>query len=434
MESSKYARSAAMLTRAKEALAGGVSSEFRKYNHPHALFYSHAKGSRIYDIDGNEYVDFTLSQGPLILGHSHEKVLRAVNEYSSLGQMFAGQHVKELELAEKLNRLIPSSELVRFCLDGTEAIQTALRIARAKTGRQKFLRFEGHYHGWLDNVAFGISAPNIEALGSPESPNVFPWSAGISEIARNEFIIIPWNDGELLEKVLAEKHAGIAAVITEPIMCNNGCILPENGYLSLMRKLCDKYGITLIFDEVITGFRIDLGGAQTYFGVTPDLSVFAKAMGSGYPVSAIVGKKEWMNLVASGKVIHAGTMNSSNPTIAASLATIEVLEEELPYQRFFELGRKLMDGLSQAARRHNHAMLIQGPGPMFTTSFTTLRYFKNYRDTLLADKGKLNEFIAGMHDSGVRIIGRGLWYISAAHTHDDIDFAIDKAHEVLAGM
>src|SRR5690606_21616521 len=160
---------------------GGVSSEFRKYNHPHAIFYTHGKGSRIVDVDGNEYIDFTLSQGPLILGHSHPHVLKSVSDYSRDGQLFAGQHLREIELAEKLQQLIPSAERLRFCLDGSEAVQTAFRVARAKTGRSKFLRFEGHYHGWLDNVSWGISTPSVDALGSRVHPNVFPWSEGLPD-------------------------------------------------------------------------------------------------------------------------------------------------------------------------------------------------------------------------------------------------------------
>lgn len=430
MEKISYSQSSQLLERARKVLAGGVSSEFRKYNHPHALFYTHGKGSRIYDADGNEYLDFTLSQGPLILGHSHPDVLRSVNEYSEQGQLFAGQHIREIELAEKLNRLIPSAELMRFCLDGSEAVQTAFRVARAKTGRKKFLRFEGHYHGWLDNVAWGISTPSAEALGSRDHPNVFPWTQGLPEHSKDEFIILPWNDTALVKKTIAERHDEIAGVITEPIMCNNGCILPVKGFLEELRISCDQYGIALIFDEVITGFRIAIGGAQQYFGITPDLSIFAKAMGSGYPVSAIVGKKSWMHLIEEGKVIHAGTMNSGNGTIAAALTTVEVLEREDPYERMFSLGRQLMKGLKAAATDSKQNLLVQGPGPMFNIAFTHLQEAKDYRDTLTFDKVKLGKFISAMHDSKVRIIGRGLWYISAAHTKQDIEDAITIASDV----
>ena len=434
MKSLVYSKSAELLERSKKVLAGGVSSEFRKYNHPHAIFYTHGKGSHLFDVDGNDYLDFTLSQGPLILGHSHPHVLKSVADYSEEGQLFAGQHIKEIELAETLNRIIPSAELMRFCLDGSEAVQTALRVARAKTGKQKFLRFEGHYHGWLDNVAWGITTPSVDALGSRENPNVFPWSAGLPEHAKDEFIILPWNDLDLVKKTLADHHHEIAAIITEPIMCNNGCIVPKEGFLQGLRDLCDQYGIALIFDEVITGFRMSIGGSQRYFGITPDMSIFAKAMGSGYPISAIVGKREWMSLIEDAKVIHAGTMNSSNPTIAAALATIEVLEKENPYERMFRLGNKLMDGLRKAAAANNHNLLVQGPGPMFNIGFTDLKSVNDYRDTLSYDRAKLGKFISAMHDERVRIIGRGLWYISAAHTEEDIDHAIEVSARVMGSI
>ncbi|MEY3283857.1 MAG: aspartate aminotransferase family protein [Acidobacteriota bacterium] len=434
MKKTDYSRSAALLERSRKVLAGGVSSEFRKYNHPHAIFYTHGEGSHIYDVDGNDYLDFTLSQGPLILGHSHPHVLKRVNDYSAPGQLYAGQHIGEIELAEKLNRLIPSAELMRFCLDGSEAVQTALRVARARTGRPKFLRFEGHYHGWLDNVAWGLSTPGVEALGSRENPEVYPWSAGLAAHARDEFIIRPWNDLDLVRQTLAEHHQEVAAIITEPVMCNNGCIMPAEGYLNGLRELCDRYGIALIFDEVITGFRMGLGGAQQYFGVTPDMSVFAKAIGSGYPISVIAGKREWMGLIEEAKVIHAGTMNSSNATIAAALATIEVLEQENPYQRIFRLGARLMEGLREAAAGQHDDLLIQGPGPMFHLGFTDLATVSDYRQTLRYDKAKLGRFIAAMHDERIRIIGRGLWYISAAHTEADIDHALAVSRRVLKDL
>ena len=435
MEPNHYAQSAALLERAKKVLAGGVSSEFRKYNHPHAIFYTHGQGSRIYDVDGNEYLDFTLSQGPLILGHSHPHVLQSINEYSAQGQLFAGQHLKEIELAEKMNALIPSAELMRFCLDGSEAVQTALRVARAKTGRQKFLRFEGHYHGWLDNVCWGISTPSADALGSREQPQVYPWTQGLPERVTEEFMILPWNDLALVRKTVAEHHQELAAIITEPIMCNNGCVLPREGFLQGLRDICDEYGIALIFDEVITGFRVSLGGAQGYFGITPDLSIFAKAFASGYPISAIVGKREWMQLIEEAKVIHAGTMNSGNATVAAALATIEVLEQEQPYERLFRYGQKLMEGLRQAAAETGQNLRVEGLGPMFNTAFAdTAATTYEYRDTLSFDKAKLGRFVAGMHDEGVRVIGRGLWYISAAHTEADIERAISTARKVLEKM
>lgn len=430
-----YKESSILLERAKQSLAGGVSSEFRKYNHPHALFYTHGNGSKIYDADGNEYLDFTLSQGPLIVGHSHPHVLKSVTDYSEKGQLFAGQHLLEIELAEKLQKHIPSAELMRFCLDGSEAVQTAFRLARAKTGRKKFLRFEGHYHGWLDNVAWANSAPSLDVVGSYEEPIVYPWSGGLPETAREEFITLPWNNLALVEKIVAERFEELAAIITEPIMCNSGCIQPEPGFLQGLRDICDKYNITLIFDEVITGFRTSLGGAQKMYGITPDLSIFAKAMASGYPISAIVGKKDWMNLLVDGKVIHAGTMNSGNPSVAAAIATIEILEQDSnTHERIFSLGKKLIKGLQELNKKHHQNMLVQGLGPMLHTGFTDLEKVKDFRDVFSYDKAKLGKFIAAMHDEGIRIIGRGLWYISAIHTEAEIDKALEVADKVFSKL
>lgn len=434
MKNITHDKSAALLERAKKVLAGGVSSEFRKYNYPHAMFYTHGKGSRIYDVDGNEYLDFTLSQGPLILGHSHPELLDAIEEYSREGQLFAGQHIREIELAEKISNLVPSAELMRFSLSGSEAVQTAFRIARTKTGKNKFLRFEGHYHGWLDNVAWGLSIPEGEDLGPREHPNVFPWTEGLPEQTRDEFEILPWNDLELVEKLLEEKHSEIAAIITEPIMCNKGCILPQEGFLEGLRELCTRYKIALIFDEVITGFRINLGGAQTYFNVMPDISIFAKAMASGYPLSVVAGTREWMDVVVEGRALHAGTMNSGNAPVAAALATLTILEREQPHKRMFAYGQKLKAGIQAAAEKYGHNLLVTGPGPMLCMGFTDRSTVHDFRDTLSFDTPKLKKLIAALHREGVRVIGRGLWYISTAHTEEDINQAIRTVDKVLSNF
>jgi glutamate-1-semialdehyde 2,1-aminomutase len=426
-----YARSKELYGRAQRVLAGGVSSEFRKFNQPHPLFYVSAQGSRIVDADENEYLDFTLSQGPLILGHSHPHVLESVARASQEGQLFAGQHLMELELAEKLQQLIPCAQLVRFSLSGSEADHAALRVARAVTGRAKFIRFEGHYHGWFDNVAFGINGAPLEALGEREAPVPAPWTQGLPPGAVNESILLPWNDLALVERTLAQRHDEVAAIITEPVMCNSGCIPPKPGFLAGLRELCDHYEIALIFDEVITGFRLGMGGAQGYFGITPDLAVFAKAMANGYPISALVGKGRWMQPIAEGKVIHAGTMNASNPTIAAALATIQVLEKERVHNKLFTLGQRLMAGLRAAAQESGQPLLVQGLGPMLHSGFTSLSTVGDYRDTLSYDRAKLGRFVYAMQERGIRLIGRGLWYLSAAHSEADIDQAVATAREVL---
>ncbi|MBX7214089.1 MAG: aspartate aminotransferase family protein [Thermoflexales bacterium] len=425
-----YERSRALFERARKSLAGGVSSEFRKFNSPHPFVYARGEGSHVVDVDENDYLDFTLSQGPLILGHSHPEVLARVERASRDGQLYAALHLGEIELAETLQRLIPGAELIRFNLSGSEADHAALRVARAVTGRPKFLRFEGHYHGWFDNVAFAIGAPNLDAMGPREAPTAVAWSQGLPDAARGEFITCPWNDLALVERVMAAHGHEIAAIITEPVMCNAGCIEPRPGYLQGLRALADRYGCALIFDEVITGFRIALGGAQSYYGVTPDLSVFAKAMANGYPISAIVGRQRWMQPIAEGKVVHAGTMNAGNATVAAAQATIDILERDNVNARLHRLGRRLIDGLREAARATGQNAVVLGPGPMAHLGFADTDQIFDFRDTLRYDKAKGARFINAMQEHGVRVIGRGLWYISGAHTEGEIDHAIATARAV----
>jgi len=214
-------------------------------------------------------------------------------------------------------------------------------------------------------------------------------------------------------------------------MCNSGCIEPAPGFLAGLRKLCDEHGVVLIFDEVITGFRLGLGGAQTHYGVTPDLAIFGKAMASGYPISVLAGKRRFMEKIADGTVIHAGTMNSGQPSIAAAQATLDVLEGENVHPRLFELGRRLMDGLRDASQRAGQPLLVQGPGPMFHAGFTPRTEVRDFRETLTYDKPRYAAFVAAIQERGIRLIGRGLWYISAAHTRDEIDRCIATAYEVL---
>ncbi|MBA3686650.1 MAG: aspartate aminotransferase family protein [Planctomycetes bacterium] len=429
-----HAKSAELFARAQKVLAGGVSSEFRKASVPHPLFYEHGQGARITDVDGNEYLDFTLSQGPLILGHSHPEVLATVAEHSARGQLFAGQHLAELELAETLQRLIPCAELMRFSLSGSESDHCAWRLARAITGRPRILRFEGHYHGWFDPVAQAISGSDEAALGPRAAPTPVPWTKGLPPRIQDEIVTLPWNDLALVEQTLAARGSEIAAITTEPVMCNNGCIEPAPGYLAGLRALCDRYGCLLIFDEVITGFRMGLGGAQKRYGVTPDLAIFGKAMASGYPISVLCGTRTAMDLITRGEVIHAGTMNSGNPSVAAAIATIAVLERERVPERLERLGQRLAAGLRAAATETGKPLLVQGPGAMLHCGFTALSAVRDLRGCISYDKGRYAAFLRGMHERGIRLIGRGLWYISNAHSEADIDRAIATAREVLRGV
>jgi glutamate-1-semialdehyde 2,1-aminomutase len=427
-----YEKSRQLYERARHSMAGGVSSHFRSLGYPHPLFFKRGAGARVYDVDDNEYLDFTLSQGPLILGHSNPVVLRKVNEEMGLGQLYAGQHELELQLAEQLTRLVPCAELIRFCNSGSEAVQATLRLARAFTGRRKYIKFEGQYHGWFDNVLIS-QHPNGN---NSDAPQTVLETKGQAAGVLDEIVVLHWNNLAAVEETFEQIGHDVAAVISEPIMCNNGCIEPLPGYLEGLRRLCDKYGAVLIFDEIITGFRLGLGGAQDFYSVTPDLATFGKAMASGFPISFFGGKRELMELVANGAVLHAGTYNSNNPSIAAAVATLTVLEAggAQLYERLRGLGLRLKRGLEEAARLSGYQVLVTGPGQVIHMSFTDRRSTVNFRDTLECDSKQYGEFVKRMLDRGIRLIGRGIWYLSVAHTEQDIEHAISVASEVLVEM
>lgn len=437
MESSSsktYPQSAAWYERAKKSLAGGVSSQFRMFGGAHPMFYQKAAGAHIWDMDGNRLLDFTLSQGPMIVGHSHPEVLEAVQQALALGQLYAGQHEQEVLLAEKMQQLIPSAHLVRFGSSGSEADQSVLRLARFVTQKPKVIKFEGHYHGWFDNVSFSIS-PSAQTMGPRDHPALVPWGGGIPLEAGDHLIILPWNDPDLLRQVVSERAHEIGAIITEPVMCNQGCIEPQPGFLQLMRELCDQHNITLIFDEIITGFRLDLGGAQRHYGVTPDLSYFGKAMGSGFPISAIVGQHRFMQPLETSQVYHAGTLNGNNASVAAALKTIEILERDggQAFAHMVRLATQLRDGLAELTQ--GTPWRVQGPGPMFHLGYRTdPQPVSEYRHTLAFDTARYARFCEKMLARGIRLIGRGLWYVSTAHTAHDIDQGLATAQQVLAEL
>jgi glutamate-1-semialdehyde 2,1-aminomutase len=389
----------------------------------------------MWDVDGNESLDFTLSQGPMILGHSNADVLKSAQSATSCGQLYAAQHIAEVELSEAIQRIIPSAELVRFCVTGSEAAQAALRLARVYTGKSKFIKFEGHYHGWLDSVAFSVSPPSNSSVTEPTlTPQ--PWTSGISPGLEDEVIVLPWNDLERVQQTLKQRGSEIAAIITEPIMCNSGCIMPEPGFLEGLREACDHHGVVLIFDEIITGFRVAVGGAQAYFKVTPDLAIFGKAMGNGFPISALVGLRKIMELLTTGKALQAGTMNAQNTSVAAALATVLELERSSLqiYGQFYRLSKLLRASLEEAARGQGYEVLTQGLGPVFHLGFTSLSKVRNYQDTLSYDKDKYSAFCLGMRERGVRLMSRGIWYLSASHTQADIDECVSAARATFAEM
>jgi glutamate-1-semialdehyde 2,1-aminomutase len=289
------------------------------------------------------------------------------------------------------------------------------------TGRTKILRFEGHYHGWFDNVLISV-APLVDLAGPRERPRPVTGTVGQVESVLDDVVVLPWNDLPLVKALFAEMGQNIAAIITEPMMCNTGAIPPEPGYLNGLRHLCDEYDALLIIDEVITGFRLGLQGAQGRFGVTPDLAIFAKAMAAGFANSALVGKRECMERFA-GDVNHSGTFNSNVISMAASAAALAELErdEGAVYRHMEQIGQSLMEGIQEIAGRHGVPLLVQGLPTAFHLSFTELPAIKDYRDYALhCDKERYNRLVLAMLKRGVRLVGRGIWYISAAHTQDHV--------------
>ena len=430
---SKWQRSYELYKVAEETLAGGVSSNVRLLGKPHPLFFDRAEGAMIYDVDGNAYIDYVLAQGPMILGHSHPAVLDAVNEAMRKGQLFAGQHQLEIDLSQKMVEIVPSAELCRFGLSGSEMVQAAMRLARAATGRNLILRFEGHYHGWFDNVLISV-APPLDKAGPREHPNVVPGTPGQTASSLEDFVVLPFNDLALVEELFARQGDEIACIMLEPMMCNTGAIPPEPGFLQGLRRLCDQYGSILYFDETITGFRLSLGGAQGYFGVTPDLSSFAKAMAGGFANAALVGKRDLMIRFAHG-VNHSGTFNSNNIAMAASVAAIAELERDngAVYRTINTLGTQLMSGLKELGRRLEIPLHVQGLPCAFHVSFTEQPPLRDYRDWVTkADKVRYDEFTLAMLTNGIRLIGRGIWYVSAAHTEDHIAQTLEAAEKSLA--
>lgn len=429
--------SARLSERARKSLAGGVSSNVRMG--PELLpplYFERGEGSRLVDVDGNSYVDYTIGQGPDILGHAPEVLIEALVDTTRKGLLYAGQHELEIELSEKLQELIPCAEMVRYSNSGSEIVQAAFRVARAYTGRERIVKFEGHYHGWFDNVLVSVHPP-LNQVGPAERPYTVPASAGQAGSAVGEMIVLPWNDLEVLSDVLAWQGDEIAAVIMEPIMCNTGCILPREGYLEGVRELCSEHGVVFILDEIITGFRVGLGGAQAYLGVTPDLATFGKAMAGGFPVSCMAGKRELMELIASGEVTHSGTFNSNVPAMAAALATIGELEKEQGqvYQRLHQLGNRLSAGLKELADQQGIPAQVQGPGPMFHLAFAEGPLVTDYRSfARQSDTALYHRFARLMLEEGVRVIPRGLWYVSAAHTADDVDFTLQAAESALTKL
>ncbi|HEU5299311.1 MAG TPA: aminotransferase class III-fold pyridoxal phosphate-dependent enzyme, partial [bacterium] len=322
--------------------------------------------------------------------------------------------------------LIPCVEMVRYSSTGSEAVAAALRLARAFTGRTTVVRFAGHYHGWFDELLLATH-PVGEGTGRPGLE-----SAGQSPSSAQHVLVAPWNDLAALEGMLRQHD--VAVVLMEPIMCNTGVIMPARGYLEGVRTLCARAGTLLIFDEVITGFRVHLGGAQGLLGVTPDLAVFGKALANGYPISVLGGRREIMALIASGAVVHSGTFNGNPLGTAAALATLDVLGRDsgAAFRRLTQLGQLLMQGIRRVAASHEVSVLLQGPGPVFYLWFTDAPAITSYTDSARVSREPYARFAEAMLREGVRVIPGGRWYVSLAHTEEDIERTCEAVDRALA--
>lgn len=395
---------------------------------PVPLFFRSAVGAILTDFDGQRYLDYALGWGPLLLGHSHPDVIKAVQCQLQKFQLLGAQHELEIEVARKIGSLVPSAELAAFSNTGTEAVQLALRLARAFTGRRKFIKFEGHYHGWMDSVLLGYHPTNHQS----RRDRVVPASEGQSRSLFRDVYVLPWNDPDSLESTLSRHGHEIAAIITEPILCNSCCLLPIPGYIEKMQHLAKRHKIILIFDEVITGFRAALGGAQSLFGVTPDLTILGKALGAGFPISAVVGSKRIMNLIPQKRVIHAGTFNGHPISLAAADAGLRVLSAHggRALKKLNQHGERLKTGIARLAAEKEIPCLINGIGSAFQISFTRRQNMQNYRDTLDCDLKVRDHFIEAMLERGIYLLPDCRWYLSTAHTQEHIDTtlqAVEKA-------
>jgi glutamate-1-semialdehyde 2,1-aminomutase len=434
-------RSKEWFERAQQSLVEGVNSPSRgaAVYSPGPIMLERGQGSHVWDIDGNEYIDFMMSFGALIHGHAHPTLVKTVSEAMAEGSHFAAVTSAETEAAEQFRRMVPSAEVVRFTNTGSEATMLALRLARAHTGRRRFLKFEGHYHGWYDPFLLNAHSHPPEQLGPAENPARIPDSEGIPSSTFDDVILAPWNDVAALERVMKMHGPELAAVITEPIMANMGCILPRDGYLQRLRELTRDCGTMLILDEVVTGFRYAPGGCQEYYGVAPDISTFGKALGAGFPVGAVTGPRAILERMrwSDHMVLHYGTFNGHRLTMKVVAANLDMLAPEGTYPRLHEIGNAAIAGLRKVFERNHVKAIVQGFGPMFQIYFTEREAIRDYRDYCrYVDVRRYSQFVHRLLDRGIYMTpSNGLhWIISTAHTEADIAVLLESADQACAGL
>ena len=428
-----FARSEALFRRAQGSIASGVNSGIRKMEAPVPLYFTHGRGPNLWDVDGNHYLDFQLGQGALLYGHAPAGLAEALAAQAKLGTHWAAQCELELEVAERLQKMIPSAELVRFNNSATEVVTAAFRVARAHTSRKLILRFEGHYHGWADEGLVGFANPPA-AWGDDENPARMHPSQGVIPEVLEQFVVARWNDLAHLRRRVDQFRGQIAAIVCEPVLCNTGCIEPVPGLLAAIRELCDRDGMLMIADETITGFRFGAAGAQGYHGFRADQTVLGKAIGGGTPFAALAGTRKAMAKILSGEVVHAGTMNANPLCLAASRWCLDEVRAQGPDFPAAPqaLGRRLMAGLWELARTHGIPLRPQGPGLIFHAVMLKPGAGEgpvmDYRDYIRRhDPPRWAHLRRCLLEEGVRAIERGIWSISTTHTAAEIDEALVRA-------
>ncbi len=423
-----YQNSIKEFQRSKEIIPGGVNSPVRAFKSVGAdpVFIKKAKGSKIYDIDGNEYIDYVGSWGPMILGHAYEPIVEAVQKMAVDGTSFGAPTMIESEVAELVISMVPSVEMVRMVNSGTEATMSAIRLARGYTGRRGIIKFAGNYHGHGDSFLIKAGSGAV-TLGLPDSPGVTPGNA-------QDTLIADFNDLASVEKLFEEQPENIAGVIVEPIAGNMGCVPPQKGFLEGLRTLCDKYGAVLIFDEVMTGFRVASGGAQSIYGVTPDLTTMGKIIGGGLPVGAYGGKKEIMQQIApAGPIYQAGTLSGNPLAMAAGKAMLETLKNTPSvYDELETKAAKLEAGLLSNIEKTGVAATVNRVGSMLTLFFTD-KTVQNFDDAMGCDTDRYAKYFKASLDNGIYLAPSQFEAAFVSHAHSDED--IERTIEVsLAGL
>lgn len=426
-------KTAAWFARAKANLVSGVSSQFRYWGDDDTLVIDRGEGAYVFDMDGNRYIDYQCGFGPVILGHGNPDVAQAVAEAAHAGTTFAMTSAREVVAAEKFRAAVPWVDALRFTNTGTEATMHAVRLARGFTGRDVILKFEGQYHGVHDYVMYSTAGAPPTALGSRYRPVPLQSSSGIPDVISNFIRTLPFNDLEAVERLFRDQGHTIAAIIVEPMLGNAFGIMPEKGFLEGLRKICDRYGTVLIFDEVKTGFRIALGGAQEHFGVTPDLGTFAKSMGNGFPVAAIAGRGEVIQAWAKGGIAQAGTYSGNAVAVAAAGATIDILSTGEPYARLEKAGRALMEGVTKICAEQGVTAHVVGVPAMFGIVFSE-EPPKDFRDSAHHNDDLYADVVMGLIRRGVMPVDDALepWFACAALSDEDVATTLTAFDEALA--